>query len=711
MLCKSKGLTGILSTSPALLSKLVAPPNGKAPSISNYAGSYFRRDGIEIVFLDPLEQLFTIPYAKFVTSRFASKLTRPEDWLETPEFSFSIFTPQNAEEAYEKISGAFAVAVDIETTKWNLAITCIGYTALYVDWVSGKVTTHSYVIPMTSEWALAWMRKLNATDVRKILQNGKYDHSYLCRFGAPVTNYMYDTIALMHCVYSELPKDLGFVQAMTVRKAAYWKDLADTKDKYEYYMYNALDTWATAVGWYSLMCELPDYALTNYMQEFPVQFPAHLAEMTGIHQDEEKRVAQEKSIQAQIEKENTSLNRMLGTSTFNSNSHVQVKKLLTILGCADIAKVSSDEKSLKKAQFRHPLNARILEKILDIRGLRKLSSTYLTEKDYKGVILYALNPHGTDTGRLASREHHFWCGLQIQNIPRGEDVKCTLVPATGFRFAEVDLEQAESRDTAHVAGDESLIAAVSGTRDFHSINASAFFGKPYSEIYSDDKKKTLDKVLRDLAKRVNHGANYLMGPDVLVDTMGLLNIYKAASALKLPAIWTPRKIAEYLLEQFHRTYPYLSAIFYPAVVSEVNVTKMLTSKATHHCEYQATTAGWVRRCFGSPSKNKRHKNAYVAHAPQSLNAMTLNKAFIRVFYEIALHPEYRYHFRLHAQIHDSILFSFREGYEFLAEKVKELMEIPVTVTGYDGKTRTFTVPAAIKAGPDGKGALRWSETE
>jgi outer membrane usher protein FimD/PapC len=39
------------------------------------------------------------------------------------------------------------------------------------------------------------------------------------------------------------------------------------------------------------------------------------------------------------------------------------------------------------------------------------------------------------------------------------------------------------------------------------------------------------------------------------------------------------------------------------------------------------------------------------------------------------------------------------------------MEIPVTVKGYDGKVRTFTVPAALKAGKDGKGATHWSKTE
>jgi hypothetical protein len=43
--------------------------------------------------------------------------------------------------------------------------------------------------------------------------------------------------------------------------------------------------------------------------------------------------------------------------------------------------------------------------------------------------------------------------------------------------------------------------------------------------------------------------------------------------------------------------------------------------------------------------------------------------------------------------------------------VKERMEIPVTVKSYDGITRTFTVPAGIKGGKDGKGAKYWSDTE
>jgi hypothetical protein len=137
---------------------------------------------------------------------------------------------------------------------------------------------------------------------------------------------------------------------------------------------------------------------------------------------------------------------------------------------------------------------------------------------------------------------------------------------------------------------------------------------------------------------------------------------------------------------------------------------MLSSKAVHDVEYQASEQGLVRYCFGSPEKNKRHLNSYVAHPPQSLNAMTLNRAYMKVFYDIALHPDHANNFKLLAQIHDSVLFQFRKGHQYLADAVKRCMEIPVTVTGYDGTSRRFTVPAATKAGKNFN-SMRWSETE
>lgn len=745
--CKNpvKSITRVVSTNVQILSALLALEgnNKSSPSLEDYQGSLFTYKGIEIVFISPLKQIFSVSYGKFLAERFISKVVSSQKWMEASEFRWAVLTPENFNEALAYAKSSDAIATDIETFRDPLAIRCIGYTFVDLRHSSGKPVTQSYVLPLDSSWALAAMRTLNALEVPKIFQNGKYDVSYLLRYNAAPKQWYWDTAHLFHSWYSELPKDLAFLNAFFLRKVVYWKDLAETTDLEQYYRYNAIDTWATANVWLAQMDQLPDWARRNYLLEFPLVYPCLLAEMTGLKRDETALKISRAQVDSQIEAQLTSLQTQLGSKSFNPNSPKQVTTLLKILGCGDIT--SSGEKELQKAAYRHPLNARLLESILEIRGLRKLASTYLRTdddavktgihageggaKEFRGRILYALNPHGTDTGRLASREHHFWTGLQIQNIPRGEEVKQTICADDGFYLGECDLEQAESRDTAHIAGDTSLIAAVSGTRDFHSVNASAFFGVPYSDIYSDEHKKTKNKPLRDLAKRVNHGANYNMGPAVLVDTMGLKNIWSAKQLLKLPYN-DPLKIAEHLLNAFHRTYPKLRGArtpfepntYYAWVAKEILVHRKLSSRAYHHVEFNVkhynpeqyiSEGDWTRYCFGKPDKSKSDLNSYVAHCPQSLNARTLNEAFLRTFYEIALPNPTT--FRLHAQIHDSILFSYAHGREDHARAVQQCMQIPVTVMDVSGVKRTFTVPAGLKIGKtvDGefKPAKYWSETE
>ena len=83
--------------------------------------------------------------------------------------------------------------------------------------------------------------------------------------------------------------------------------------------------------------------------------------------------------------------------------------------------------------------------------------------------------------------------MQIQNIPRGKEVKSTLVADDDFLLYEADYSAAESRGTGYLAGCEAIINNVEGPHDFHSLNASAFFGIPYENIYDDAAKKILDK--------------------------------------------------------------------------------------------------------------------------------------------------------------------------------------------------------------------------
>lgn len=681
--CTKRNITAVITTSPVLLKLLLPEYNGRRqPSIDNYAGSIFTKQGIEILIVNPLEQLLTVPYGSFLTRRYISKLTKHNEWLPEPEFNWAILTPANIEKEYNDASSCELMAVDIETYKENLAIRCIGFTALKL--LGDKYVSRSLVLPLDTDWAVVWAQKFLNTRSAKILQNGKYDINYLMRYGIILHNYVWDTATLMHCWYSELPKDLGSLSAFFVRNSMYWKDLAETQDLHQYYLYNAKDTYQTALILLAWINEAPEWAKTNYKMEFPLLFPCILSELTGIKRDLTRLKDANTKYASSIETKNNLLSLELGVPNFNTNSPKQKKQLLTILGCSDLD--ATDEKNLSKARLRHPLNARILSQVSVIQKERKLLSTYLVEgKELNGRILYSINPHGTDTGRLASKEHHFWCGLQVQNIPGGKAVKSTLSADTGFYLAEADYEQAESRDTAYITGDKNLIAAVSSGRDFHSTNASSFFGVPYELIYDDATKKTIDKPLRDLAKRVNHGASYNMGWAVLIDTMGEDKIYEARRLLKLPLTWNLRQVAEHLIDTFAKTYPDVRVGYQTWIKNQVRLVGKLTG-----------ATGWTRYCFSDPSANKLALNGYVAHCPQSLNAMTLNMAYIKVFYEIALpNPT---DFKLCTQIHDSILFQYRKGHEHLAYKVQELMQIPITIKDIKGIERTFTVPSALKLG-------------
>lgn len=706
----TKGITKVISTSEELLKKLINQPKA---SVHNYQGSYFRFKSLEIVFIAPLKFHRFDPTAKFLTTRFISKLSASESWLPTPKFEFDLLKVENHQEVFETLQQATMIALDIETIKEPLAIDSVSFSGLYFNSSSWEVK--SYVLELKSPEDVHVLRKFcGELTPPKVMQNGRYDIAYLTRYSCPVFNYLYDTAAMFHAWYAELPKDLGYLAAFFIRETVYWKDMAKSADRREQLKYNALDTYSTVLIAAAWLLEAPDWAKSNYLHKFPLIFPSHLAEMTGIKRDMSELEKANKEASKIRDEALAKLHKIVGCE-LNVSSPKQMKVFLAILGFKEAE--SADETALLKVANRNPFFAYLVDLILVIRKQNKLISTYITPGKEFGpagneTILYGLNPCGTDTGRNSSAEHHFWCGLQVQNIPQGKTVKQTLKPPKGFRFAEVDLEQAESRDTAYISGDEVLIDAVENSPDFHSKNASMFFGVPFKEIYSVELGRVLNKALRTLAKPVNHGANYNMGASTLVSTMGEKAVEEAKRLLKLPPMWTLIQVAEYLLSCFHKTYPIISSKYYPGVILDVKTRRSLTSTALHEAPYQASPKGWVRYCFRDPERNKLDLNAYVAHPPQSLNAMTLDKAFMIVFYEIALNPEHSANFRLYGQIHDSIPHAFREGHEYLAELVRQAMEIPVTVTCYARQiTRTFTVPAAIKAGKDGKGALSWAETE
>jgi DNA polymerase I-like protein with 3'-5' exonuclease and polymerase domains len=686
---KEKNCQAVVTSNPELLKLLLEDSRAK---LDDYLGSIIERKGVEFLILPPVAHIVKVPYGRFLYERYLSKLLSPNSWFQLPAFSWNLFEPAMTDGVIEAAFSSSLISCDIETGKEeDRVITCVGFT--FCSLTSSPLQTATIVIPFTDPYNVEVIRTILSSPAPKVFQNGKYDNAYLLRFGCITHNYAFDTINLFHSWLSELPKDLGFISAFTLRSWQYWKNERKTTNLMDYYAYNAKDCFATAMSWLSLVREVPPYAWSNYLKEFPLVFPCLLTELTGLRRDNKLMKEAEDAASILLDKQLGSLRRMVSNSSFNPSSPKQVINLFNILGSGDV--LSTIPSNRDRVGDRHPLNKRLMTAIENYREERKLFTTYFRDsipkkegrtKSWNSRIFYALNPHGTDTGRLASRESAFWCGWQVQNIPYA--AKGGIVPDPGFLFGEVDYAQNEARGTAYLSGDTELIRVVEDKeKDFHGQNASKFFGVPYEEIVSSTGgvHKVIDKELRDLSKRTNHGSNYNMGPQVMLDTMGIDNVRRAQRLLGLSPKWSLLQVTTYLLEAYSNAYPTVKGAWYDKCINDV------TSSG-----YLVGPTNWVRRCFGNPKSGKHQINRYVAHPPQSLGAMQLNIAYLRIYTEVALTEGVVGNFKLGPQVHDSVLFQYRENREDIVWKVVDCMRVPIEVTDTFGKKRTLVVPVDVK---------------
>lgn len=680
------GTTHIITTQESLIPLLCHTASSKEQTLDNYAGSWVTHDssGLNFLFVHPLKQCVTVKYGRFLLDRYVSKFTKPGSWVTQDAFTFSILESiAQYELALSYIEESNLVAVDIET-RHDLSISCVSYTCVYRDEYRSCWQTKTFVMPLPMNLEVddyhiryAWLGRFNATNTPKILQNGKYDASYLQRYNIPIAGYLWDTQLCHHAWYAELPKALDILATFYVRKTIFWKHEGDSGNLYDLYRYNAMDTWHTAWVFLQWIAEAPEWAKQNYLLSFQTVAPNFLMESTGLLVDYAAFQEVKEEHSGKREKALADLQACVGSPNYNPGSSTQNLRLLKILGCKDAK--NADAKVMDRSAHMHPFIALLVAKIKEYSKASKLVSTYLNEeKHFMGRMLYSLNCT-TESSRNKSKSHHFWCGANIQNIPRSGGVKRFIIADPGFLLGEADYEQAESRDTGFITGDQVLIEAVSNPDiDFHKTNASKFFGVPYEEV---------DKELRQLGKPVNHGANYMMAEDTLIDSMTLANVFLAQRRLGLPKFWTPKQVCKHLLGLFAQTYK-IVAVAYPQYIREqVKLKRMLVNPY-----------GWTRYCFGDPVKDKRDLRALVAHLPQSTNAQALNLG-VRLVFDRIWKQNYE-NFKMNAQIHDSILFQYREGYEYLADKIAECMEeaSTINVTDIAGKTRLLVVPVDVKIG-------------
>lgn len=172
---------------------------------------------------------------------------------------------------------------------------------------------------------------------------------------------------------------------------------------------------------------------------------------------------------------------------------------------------STNAAVLDKLRGKHP----IIEQILDYRTLTKLKSTYadglLKEISADGRIHTNFQMTVTATGRLSSTEPN------LQNIPvrreLGAQIRKMFVASPGKVLVDADYSQIELRLLAHIANDETMIAAFRSGEDIHAVTASQVFGVPLAEV---------TPLQRSHAKAVNFGIVYGISAFSLAQDIGVL---------------------------------------------------------------------------------------------------------------------------------------------------------------------------------------------
>jgi hypothetical protein len=731
--CKREKIDTIILSNSKALSRLITDRTGKQSkdneSLQKWAGAILELEGIQVLVSRPFKQITTVDYSKFLLRWYVRKLQLKALYTPPPMVWARPKTNAERQQAYNEIVNSEYMAVDIETTLQEVSevryaklletnpeiagiavyvkqtggkppklcipiIDMIGYTAL-LQGKDGRLYSTTIVLDVRTMEDIYWMRKFNSTEATKICQNGGYEGSHLIRYNAPLKNWLGDTFHMGHCQYAEMPRTLADLAAFWLANFEYWKDEIGSQRA----LYNAKDTYTTLWIWVYQVRELQDYARTNYLIEFRKCFPAITSGLEGFRVDHKEQQALWDKYYEQKMKAQKTLQTLLG-KYFNPDSPTQ---LLPILNAFTKFKVKkTDKKALVRWGESGALQAYIADNLKVYREAAKKLSTYLEATLFDGRMLYEVNHGGTDTGRAASKGSNFWCGGNIQN--QDNKLRSMYTADTTANGAEEDWvlanqdgSQAESRTTAYISEDQNLMETVETAPDFHSRNASMFFGIPESEIIQTERDLQTGKVhvtkvlrpeIRKLSKPVNHGSNYNMGRGVLLETMGTKAVLDAKALLNLPAIYGLADTCEHLLGTFVNTYPDVKGKYYDEVFEEIKLTGRLVG-----------ATGWTRICFGTPIRDG-HKptiNKYVAHQPQSLSVMIIDEAEFDFWLEYQIEKNM---VRLKAQVHDEVVYQTRP--EHLTE-TKEALGVLVS-RPYEVKGRQLIIPT------DGGGnGYRWSE--
>lgn len=384
--------------------------------------------------------------------------------------------------------------------------------------------------------------------IAKIGQNIKFDLMVLRRLGIAIRGRKYDTMILHYLLDPESRHNMN---ALSERYLNYkpieietligkgskqlTMDLVNVERVKEYAAEDADVTLRLKQVLYPQVEEIGLQHLYFEVEEPMIAVLADI-EMAGVRIDTGALAVYAVELSRKLGELEAAIRTEAGEPNLNINSARQLGEVLFAkMRIAEKPKMTrtkqfcTDEDYLQSFARKH----RIVDLILEYRGVKKLLSTYVEALPQlvnrtTGRIHTSFNQAVTATGRLSSTNPN------LQNIPVRDDmgrrIRKAFIPSDDDHLLlSADYSQVELRLMAHLSGDESLISAFEHGEDIHTATAAKLFNKPLGEVTPEERRR---------AKTANFGIIYG------ISAFGL------SQRLEIP-----RKEAKEIIDGYFASYP------------------------------------------------------------------------------------------------------------------------------------------------------------
>ena len=400
----------------------------------------------------------------------------------------------------------YATGADAMTARWQgLALSTQESKAVYI-----KIPSESEA---REQMKVVLKLLLCSKSVRFVSHDVKRDYIVLHNEGIDMGDNYYDTSVAHYLLQSEMKHALpslaftylGCMVSSGVEEALQRKNGGAIED--------------AIVG--DVMCEIADVTLrlyekfvpmleqeglTSLMEEIELPFVKVLADMEieGVRIDVNELAKMSENLSSRLHDIEQQVYELAG-GEFNISSPMQVGEVLfERLKIDPKAKrtkrgaYSTTEEILEKYRNTQP----IVDKILQIRGLKKLLSTYINAlpeliNPATGKIHTSYNQTVTATGRISSTNPN------LQNIPvrtdDGREIRRAFIADEGCELYSADYSQIELRLIADMSGDENMIEAFNSGADIHRATAAKVYGVALEEVTDEQRR---------YAKTANFGIIY-----------------------------------------------------------------------------------------------------------------------------------------------------------------------------------------------------------